>query len=117
MGSRLSEMSAEDTHNNAQQDESNKPPKYTSPRLMTAAVDGGFFGFLTHSATANLIGPVFELYAPSLLSRSAIAFSAPSGSAPYIVSMCFGVAIMASTMRFTRSKSLIAVALSSRKSI
>jgi hypothetical protein len=48
-------MSPEDTHNNAQQDQGDKTPKYPSPRLMTAAVDGRFFGFLTHEATANLI--------------------------------------------------------------
>ena len=41
--SRLSEMSPKDTHNNTQQDESDKTPKYPSPRLMTAAVDGRFF--------------------------------------------------------------------------
>jgi hypothetical protein len=46
-------MSAEDTHNNAQQDQGDKAPKYPSPRLVAAAVDGGFFGFLTHEATAN----------------------------------------------------------------
>jgi hypothetical protein len=46
-------MSAEDTHNNTQQDESDKTPKYPSPRLMTAAVDGGFFGFLIHYANSQ----------------------------------------------------------------
>jgi hypothetical protein len=51
--SRLSEMSPQDTHNNTQQDQGDKTPKYPSPRLMPAAVDRGFFGFLTHEATAN----------------------------------------------------------------
>jgi hypothetical protein len=46
-------MSPEDTHNNTQQDESDKTPKYSSPRLMAAAIDRGLFGFLTHEATAN----------------------------------------------------------------
>src|SRR4029077_10083234 len=42
-------------HKKTQQDQGDKTPKYPSPRLMTAAVDGRFFGFLTHSATANSI--------------------------------------------------------------
>jgi hypothetical protein len=48
-------MSPEDTHNNTQQDESDKTPKYPSPRLMTAAIDRRFFGFLIHRAKANSI--------------------------------------------------------------
>jgi hypothetical protein len=43
-------MSPEDSHNKAQQDKSDKTPKYPSPRLMTAAIDGRFFGFLIHYA-------------------------------------------------------------------
>jgi hypothetical protein len=41
--SRLSEMSPKDTHDNTQQNKSDKTPKYPSPRLMTAAVDRRFF--------------------------------------------------------------------------
>jgi hypothetical protein len=48
-------MSPEDAHNNAQQDQGDKAPKYPSPRLMTAAVGRRFFGFLTHQATAGSI--------------------------------------------------------------
>jgi hypothetical protein len=51
-------MNPEDAHNNAQQDQGDKAPKYPSPRLMTAAVDGRFFGFLIHEATAN---PIFAI--------------------------------------------------------
>jgi hypothetical protein len=45
-------MSPQDTHNNTQQDQGDKTPKYPSPRLMTVAVDRRFFGFLTHGAAA-----------------------------------------------------------------
>jgi hypothetical protein len=48
-------MSPEDTHNNAQQNKSDKTPKYPSPRLVTAAIYGRFFGFSVHYATANSI--------------------------------------------------------------
>jgi hypothetical protein len=50
-------MSPEDTHNNTQQHQGDKTPKYPSPRLMTAAIDRRFFGFLDHWATANSILP------------------------------------------------------------
>jgi hypothetical protein len=49
---RLPEIPPEIGHKKTQQDQGDKTPKYPSPRLMTAAVDGRFFGFLIHSATA-----------------------------------------------------------------
>lgn len=52
---RLANMLSQKGHNKTQQDQGDKTPKYPSPRLMTAAVDGRFFGFLIHEATANLI--------------------------------------------------------------
>jgi hypothetical protein len=44
----LPKMLSKVSHNNAQQDESDKAPKYPSPRLMTAAIDSRFFGFPVH---------------------------------------------------------------------
>jgi hypothetical protein len=52
---RLPKMLSQDSDNDTQQDKSDKAPKYPSPRLMPAAVDRRFFGFLTHQVTANSI--------------------------------------------------------------
>ena len=48
-------MSPQDGHNDTQQDESDKAPKYPSPRLMTAAIDRRFFGLPVHQASATSV--------------------------------------------------------------
>jgi hypothetical protein len=55
---RLAKIPSQIGHNKTQQDQGDKTPKYPSPRLMTAAVDRRFFGFLIHQATANSIFPI-----------------------------------------------------------
>jgi hypothetical protein len=51
----LSEMRPQDRHNNTQQDESDKAPKYPPPRLMTAAIDRRFFGLPVHQASVTSV--------------------------------------------------------------
>ena len=45
---RLAKIPSQIGHNKTQQDQGDKTPKYPSPRLMTAAIDGRFFGFFAH---------------------------------------------------------------------
>src|ERR1700689_2173998 len=49
----LAKILFEESHDNTQQDESDKAPKYPPPRLMTAAIDRRFFGLPVHQATAT----------------------------------------------------------------